>query len=124
MSTELAKRETLISNIGFFEMKLGYKTDFGVLDRYKTENLQRIHNERALEFQKSGLDTSQVPMKYVCARILETLKQLKEAEKSQHTTEWEKVFNRAIEVSQYFEIELREAGYEPAILEAFEPLNK
>src|SRR5687768_2436900 len=75
MSTEKAKRETLISNIGFFQMKLQTAVLQPVerLDKHTTEELQAIHDGLAGQFQAAGLDQSQGPIKFVYDKIVAEL---------------------------------------------------
>lgn len=124
MSTELAKRETLISNIGFFETKFKQPlTSVAVLQRYSLEALQEFHDNLAKKFQGSEFDKTNGGAKMVAEKILKEIEDIKKLDEPDELDFYNKRRNLVIDLAMFFEDELREAGYEPAILEAFETIR-
>ena len=124
MSTELAKRETLISNIGFFEIKLEKDiTSVASLHRYSMQSLQRLHDNLSAQYTHTDEYIKlQKPAKFIYDKIVAELKANKQGLESGkgNAMSYTQRFNFLIDVSELFGDELRDAGYEPALKELFE----
>lgn len=128
MSKELAERETLISNILFFQMKLNKRNVVTGerLNQYSAGALQRLHDVLAHEFKGSEHDKTDGPAKVIYDKMIKEVNSMKERRgklsSMAETVEWTNRFNFLVDVAELFGDELREAGYEPALKEALSTL--